>query len=368
MQQGALRMNNKFHFENCHPDLSDPLVGWVCSYTPEELILAAGFTPYRFEAAAVPNGAEAYLPANLCPYTRAILDAGLTASPGNLRGMVFVNSCDAMRRLADAWERNSSIPILHRLDFPRRHDAVAEDYLEARFREFVGVLGRYAGHPVREDDILSAIEVVNESRRLMCRIAELRRLSGAYLSGGDFSDIANDCVHSDKRRFNIEARRFIESYNRTNRDQDALPRVILCGCAVTGREIQELIEKCGVRVAGDDLCTGERLFDGLIDTSLDPLRGIAQRYLRRRACSRMQGIAARTGNLVDLVDRFGADGIIFMTLKFCDLVQSDLPRLRQAAHDRGIPFLQIERDSLNGTSGQMLTRIEAFAEILGNRK
>jgi benzoyl-CoA reductase/2-hydroxyglutaryl-CoA dehydratase subunit BcrC/BadD/HgdB len=70
---------------------------------------------------------------------------------------------------------------------------------------------------------------------------------------------------------------------------------------------------------------------------------------------------------MDLAGKCGVDGIIFLTLKFCDLVQSDLPRLMQTAQAQGIPVLHIERDSLDGTSGQVRTRIEAFAEMLGKR-
>ncbi len=360
------RMNRPFQFENCRPDPANLLVGWLCSYTPEEFILAAGYTPYRIEANTAGN--EAHLPANLCPYTRATLEVGLAGGIDNLRGMVFVNSCDAMRRLADAWERYSSIPVLYRLDCPRRQDAIAEDYLEARYREFVGILEEQSGHAIHPDDIRDAVETMNESRRLMCRIAELRRLPGASLASADFADIVRCYMQADKRRFNTEARRFLTSRVPAERDESKVPGVLLCGCAVIGREMHELIESCGVRVAGDDLCTGERHFDGLVDTTLDPLRGIARRYLRRRACARMKGALTRTGNLIDLAGEFEVKGIIFLSLKFCDLVQSDLPRLAKTAQDRGIPFLHIERDSLDGTLGQMRTRIEAFAELLGNRR
>ena len=363
-----LLMDKDFCFESCRPKPNSPLVGWICSYTPEELILAAGFTPYRIEAAASGGGSEAYLPANLCPYTRSILDVGLTERVDGLIGMVFANSCDAMRRLADAWERYSRIPVLYRLDCPRRQDAVAEDYLVTRYRELIEILKQRAGHPICQDDIRNAIEILNESRQLISRIAELRRMPGNSLTSADFSDIVRCSLQADKSLFNREAVRFLAAHKSTNPNRSSSPKVLLCGCAVIGRELHEMIESCGVRIVGDDLCTGERQFDGLVDTSLDPLRGVARRYLQRRACARMKGSLERTGNHMDLAARLGADGIIFLSLKFCDLVQSDLPRVLQAARNQGIPLLHIERDSLDGTSGQIRTRIEALAEMLEKKR
>jgi len=47
-------------------------VGWICTYTPEELIYAAGFIPFRLLAGTENNEKEAedLLPANICPFVR----------------------------------------------------------------------------------------------------------------------------------------------------------------------------------------------------------------------------------------------------------------------------------------------------------
>lgn len=360
-------MNEDFRFDNCRPDADSPLIGWICSYTPEELILAAGFIPYRIGPAGAGTGSDAYLPANLCPYVRSLLEAGRTAARG-LRGVIFVDSCDAMRRLGDIWSGYSGIRILYRLDCPRRCDEAAENYLMARYRELLSVLEQESGRPVHTDDIRQAVEILNETRRLIGRIAALRRTPGSSLGGASFPEIARCAVQSDKSRFNMEACRFLAARNSRGQELSLLPKVLLGGCAVHGTEIHTLIEDCGIRVAVDDLCTGERHFHGLVDTSLDPLRGISRRYLQRRSCARMKGASPRVGSLIDLAGESEVDGIIFLTLKFCDLVQSDLPRIREAAHDRGFPLLHIERESLNSTGGQLRTRIQAFAEMLEKRQ
>jgi benzoyl-CoA reductase subunit C len=176
-------------------------------------------------------------------------------------------------------------------------------------------------------------------------------------------------VQSDRSRFNLEAARFLAAGNPPHAQHlPSMPKAFLCGCAVDGRETYDLIESCGIRVIADDLCTGLRHFNGLVDATLDPLRGIARRYLQRAACARMEGAAARAGRVMQLADDCGADGIIFLTLKFCDLVQSDLPRIRETAHGKGMPLLHLERESLNGHGGPLRTRIQAFAEMMTEKR
>ena len=53
-----------------------------------------------------------------------------------------------MRRLADIWSAYSGIRMLYRLDCPRHGGDAAENYLMARYREFLAVLERESGRPV----------------------------------------------------------------------------------------------------------------------------------------------------------------------------------------------------------------------------
>ena len=66
------------------------LIGWVCSYTPEEIIMAAGCQPFRLSGSGEPvKQADAYLHANLCPYVRGVFDQALEGAY-QLDGVVFV--------------------------------------------------------------------------------------------------------------------------------------------------------------------------------------------------------------------------------------------------------------------------------------
>jgi benzoyl-CoA reductase/2-hydroxyglutaryl-CoA dehydratase subunit BcrC/BadD/HgdB len=358
----------KFSFEDCASRAGDRRVGWLCSYTPEELIMAAGFTPVRISAGEKPpSGAEAWLPANICPYVRSIVDEAAGGKFAGLEGMVFVLSCDAMRRLADVWDIYFREGFVLRLDVPRRTDAAAEDFFVEQLRALLKQLEKEAGHGVGEEDLCRAIGVVNETRRLLGAFSRLRDLERAPLDATGFFQVVRAAMTCNKEVFNREAQKFL-AQNHEGAVQGGKPRVLLCGCAVDGPSLLEMIEGSGAAVIGDDVCSLMRHYEGEVDTSMEPLRAIARRYLHRTACSRMAGASARVERLLERAREMEIDGVVVHTLKFCDPVLSDLPRLREALQREGIPMLQIERDYSAAPSGQLKTRLEAFVELLASRR
>ncbi len=51
----------------------------------------------------MPAQAGQFLHDNLCPHVKKVLDRVLSGDVPELAGAILMNSCDAMRRLADAW-------------------------------------------------------------------------------------------------------------------------------------------------------------------------------------------------------------------------------------------------------------------------
>lgn len=73
-----------------------------CSYTPEEILHAAGFTPVRLMGSVrTLTHADAHLQAYCCSLARTDLDMALAGDLDFLEGAVFVQTCDTMMRLSD---------------------------------------------------------------------------------------------------------------------------------------------------------------------------------------------------------------------------------------------------------------------------
>lgn len=81
-------------------------LGYACAYTPLLLIEAAGAEPIRvIPVTDAPEQAGRLIHDNMCPHVKRVLDRAMAPDLPELDGVVWVNSCDAMRRLADAWRQ-----------------------------------------------------------------------------------------------------------------------------------------------------------------------------------------------------------------------------------------------------------------------
>jgi len=130
-----------------------------------------------------------------------------------------------------------------------------------------------------------------------------------------------------------------------------------------GSYLAEIDEAGGV-VAGDDLCFGGRYYQGTVDLGNDPLVALAARYLSRVPCGRMERYTDRFDRLVEIVERTGARGVVYLGLKFCDNFLTDYPLLKKRLDERKIPSLFCESEFYPAGTGQLRTRVEAFIEML----
>lgn len=350
-------------------------LGWSCSYTPQELILAAGYTPVRIPTAggSAQEWTQSYLPANLCPYVHRLLRAGLSGELSTLRGSVLMESCDPMRRLADIWGLYTDPGFLYRLDVPRRDDESAREFFLHMLQDLRQALEELSGQRIGASAMNRAVAVLNRTRRIMRELARMRAMPRPALTGAQFQRIALCAESMSRERFNEMGADFLSRSRRDLlRECAALPemrgpRLLLAGCLAEDCGLQALIEDSGARVVADDLCSGMRHFrTEVAENAENPLEALASRYLHRLKCPRMQGRGDRVSNLIALARANSCDGVIFHTLAFCDLHQMDLPALQEELHKAEIPCLPIEREELTGRdSGQLRTRIQAFVELLG---
>lgn len=352
-------------------------LGWSCSYTPQELILAAGLTPVRIPTAggSAQAGTQSYLPANLCPYVHRLLRARLSGRLASLDGTVLVESCDPMRRLADIWGLYTEPDFLYRLEVPRRDDKSALEFFRRILDDFRIALERLTGQGIGASDLSRAAAVQNRTRRIMREMALMRAMPRQALTGAQFQRIALCAESVSRERFNEMGADFLGRSRRDLlRECAALPelrrpRLLLAGCLAEDCGLQALIEDAGARVVADDLCSGMRHFRTQVAENAErPLDALAYRYLHRAKCPRMAGRGDRVQNLVALTREHSCDGVVFHALAFCDLHQMDLPALQEELHKADLPCLCIEREDLAGRdSGQLRTRIQAFVELFGGR-
>jgi benzoyl-CoA reductase/2-hydroxyglutaryl-CoA dehydratase subunit BcrC/BadD/HgdB len=154
----------------------------------------------------------------------------------------------------------------------------------------------------------------------------------------------------------------------TARPTDLGVPVFLFGNVLPEPEVFTLFEDCGAFIAGDDFCTGSRMFaESTQEMAGDPWQFLAQERLLHPPCARTFD-PARPGQIAqDVLQKAqtcNAQGVIGYTLKFCDPYLARMPLVRAALREANLPVLLLEGDCTLRSIGQQRTRIEAFIEIL----
>ena len=339
-------------------------VGYACAYTPLPLIHASGFVPYRvLPVGDAEDQAGRLMHDNLCPHVKRILDRALADDLPDLAGMVLMNSCDAMRRLADAWQQARPGDRVVLLDLPVAQTERSTEYFAAELSRLVDTLGSWGGDAVTDESLASSIGLYNEIASLVDE-AQVRRRRGT-LSAGRMQEIAN-LVATDAPGLAIaDLKALIEEPEPS--PAPGVP-VFVFGNVLPDPRALELIESCGARIVDEDMCTGSRLLTRVEVPGSGPLlSALAAAMLSRPPCARTL-MSSRPGSMAahvaERAQAVQARGVIGHTLKFCDPYLARVPVIREELQRLGIPFLFLEGDCTLRSIGQHRTRIEAFVEML----
>jgi benzoyl-CoA reductase/2-hydroxyglutaryl-CoA dehydratase subunit BcrC/BadD/HgdB len=343
-------------------------VGFTCAYTPLPLIAAAGYTPFRIlPMGDAPDRAGQVLHDNLCPHVKRVLDRALDNDLPELAGVVLMNSCDAMRRLADAWPAVRPLDRLIFIDLPFSCDGPAVSYLAAELLRLSDTLGSWSGKPLAQEALVEALNTYN---RMASGFEDMRsRLLAGTLPGGaaHVQGLYNRAVTRPLEETLTALNEALTAPATQDSSAGGVP-VYVFGNVLPDPEAFELFASCGARVVDEDFCTGSRVFSPMdVNRGEDLLPHMARSLLERPRCARTVH-ATKAGMLAQEVlsrtTACNARGVIACTAKFCDPYIARMPAVRQVLREAGIPLLQIEGDCTMRSFGQQRTRIEAFAEML----
>ncbi len=344
------------------------LMGWLCHYTPVEILTVLGYTPYRLLGREGNNPrAATYLVGNLCPYVQGCLEAALRQELPPLAGVVIARSCTAMIHLANVWTHYGAGGKTIVLDVPRRLDEDAVFYFSQNLRRLAAELAPPGEQQLSEERLWAAITWWEEQRAawrelLACRAA------GEDPPGG--KEIMDGLARWQTPLNPQEAGKWETVINRLTgqpRGKAARrPRLLLAG-SILPRELITMVEECGGLSVFEDSCNGMRLLLApAARAEGDPYLYLARLYLGGPPCPRMVGDREKRRQYwAAAVDRFHIQGIIYHVMKFCDAAMYDFIALKAFCEKKGLPLLRLDGDFSGGNRGQWQTRLEAFLEMLG---
>ncbi len=344
-----------------------PVIGFFCSYTPEEIIHAAGALGVRlFGSGAAIEKADAHLQAYSCSLVRGALEDVLTGRLDFLDGAVFPHTCDSIQRLSDIWRLNAGLRFHADVVMPvKLNTESAREYTSDLFQDFAAELAAAVNTEITQERLKGAVQVANGIRAAVRRLYAVRRARPAALPGSDLHAIIKAGMVMDREAYLEALTSLLSAVDPSEGDISIPVPIILSGGVCNLPDLYGAVESAGGTVVWDDLCTGVRGFGGVIATEGNLLTQIANRYVERRVCpAKHAGIHKRGGELLEQVRIHDARGVIFVMLKFCDPHGFDLPYLKGILEGAGIPSLLLELEEGGRADEQLRTRIEAFIEMI----
>jgi len=345
------------------------IIGYFCSYTPEEIIYAAGIHPMRlFGAQGEITLADTHFQAYCCSLVRGALEGALKGKLNFLDGTVFPHTCDSIQRLSDVWRLNTSFGFFADVVLPvKLNSESARRYMTDVLSKFRKNLEKGFGRRIEDQHLRKAIDTYNHIRTYLEQIYSLHSENPHIISGSDVYAIVRASMIMDRDDLLDKLPAVVEGIKRgdTEADNGTKKRILLVGGICNHPDVYRILEKSGGSVIWDDLCTGSRYFSGIIDNSGDPVESLANRYMERPVCpAKHLSVTSRGEHLVNLVKEKEADGVIFLLLKFCDPHAFDYPHMKEYCNRQGIPCMVLEIEDRLPTEGQLLTRFETFMHML----
>jgi bzd-type benzoyl-CoA reductase N subunit len=345
------------------------VVGYMCTYAPEELINAAGAHPLRlFGSNKKIFLADGHLQSYCCSLVRGVLEDALGGDLNSLDGMIFPHTCDSVQRLSDIWRLNVRCGFHLDVVLPVKLDTEsARVYMIDMLKRFRSDLEKELQIRITDEDIKKSITLYNAIRDGLSRVYEFKNKNPEAVSGRDIYTLVRAAMIMDRPSYLKILQNVIKELEKSAGPpkKETGKRLVLSGGICSHPDIYSVIEEAGGVVVGDDLCTGSRYFAGPINTVGDPIVAIAQRYWQRVNCpAKHQTNNSRAENLLQIVKDSRARGVIFMLLKFCDPHAFDYPYLLAALDAAGISHLLLEVEDQPLAQGQLKTRLEAFLETL----
>lgn len=350
------------------------IVGTYCLYSPAELVVAAGAIPVSL-CGTSPNpipAAEKVLPRALCPLIKSSYGFAATDTCPYFHFadlLIAETTCDGKKKM---YELLSEFKPLHLMQLPQAQDEAALDYWLGELKRLATRLEEEFGVELTIERLQDAIRLCNDERRSLQALQDVCRLKPAPISGLDLLTVLHN------RGFSVDKKEAIALVDRLTAElwemagtgispfTESTPRILLTGVPVGigSDKVVRLVEECGGSVVCFESCGAYKKVEPVAENAEDPLRAIAERYLRI-PCSCMSPNQGRFELVERLAREFQADGVIDLTWQGCHTYNIESYSLRKYLQERSAtPFLQIETDYSESDTEQLKVRIEAFLEIL----
>lgn len=384
------------YFENLLQEANNELIGqakkdgkicvaYVCENTPEPLMNLGNAVGIRLHA---PNTgsmdiATYYMTSFLCETTRALLERAIEGGFNFADCVIAPDGCTMINRCVENMELLGTMGkgndrFFHEyMEIPLKADDNGVELLTLQCKNHIlKPLHEKYGIDVSDAAIRKAVEEHNRVCRVITEIGKFRKEEKPRITGYEFhiltlaTYVMPQYLIIDKLEETLE-----ELKTREPDDKKYRARLAVVGSEVDDSGFIKLIEETGAYVCADRFCFGS--LPGRMEIELndeeDALTQVCRHYVYHGECPRMfnmEKVYGRKAYVNDIAREYGADGIIYEQIKFCDpWAYEKLLGSTMLRDDYHFPVLAVDRPyNISSSVGQMRTRVQAFVESIEIKK
>jgi benzoyl-CoA reductase/2-hydroxyglutaryl-CoA dehydratase subunit BcrC/BadD/HgdB len=349
--------NNPASLLSEYNDSGVEVIGYTCSYIPEELIISAGIQPYRVSDIA--SNTSSLTPSFICPFASATLE-NMLENEHLFGGFVLAHTCDPMWRLYDILKKRTSKPLFL-LRVPHNTDSsLSLDFFKMELSRLIRFLEKSFKAEIRPEALTNSIRLCNETRSLLKDIYMLNRAGEFKTTAVDRFQLVLASMWMPRSEYNAQVK--VSDFDKDNVGSGV--RLHLNGTAIYDLNLIKAVEDSGGFIVSDDLCTGSRYFWGNVKESEDPIFALGERYLNKVPCPSQTPLKERLEYINFMAKEFEAQGVITFAKRFCDPILYDTVHIRNMLDKEGIATIVIDYENPAQEMGRIKTRVEAFLESI----
>ena len=328
------------------------VVGYFCDNVPEEFILAAGLFPLRLSGdpwggtEKAGNYSEQGNVFSREGFVASMLHMILNGKYDFLDYLVIPHARDSVHRLYTTLinlketQPALNLPELYYLDTLHTTFYSAGLYNRDRWLGLKKQLEEWTGKEITNDRLTQAIAVTNENKSLLKQLADLRAADQPRISGVDALQIIGSSMFMLKEEHNKLLKEYLAGAGQLPPRSGV--RLFVEGSPLDNLQLYEIIESCQATAVAEDNCWGNRSFDVSIDTALDPVEAVIDRYNNKAPCTRMYPMSCRVEYCLRSALEAKPQGVIFNIHRFDEMQAWEIPDEIKALKEKGIPSIYLK--------------------------
>ena len=348
-------------------DAGRKVIGSFHSYVPETLVYAAGMIPFgmwggELEAKSV----RKYFPPDTCGVILTTFEKAMRGDYSGMSAVMIPILCDTLKCATQNWKYAvpdiEMIPVI----YPKnRKSRSAGKLLHSQYAGIKARLEKISGQYITNEMLKDAIINQNTHNKVMREFIEIAGKYPKEISPQNRHAVFQSSYFMDILEHTKLVRQLNMQIGQGEPGHFNGVRVITIGMAADYPAVLDIFEHNKIVVVMDEVANESQLFQSDIPLKEDLLDGLVQRYMEFQGCSFVTDTGvSRENQILKLVKKYHADGVIVLMTKFCDPEEYDYPNIKAALNEQRIPCLKIEVDKQTQKYEQAATAVQSFQEMI----